>query len=371
MKSKVLIFVFSFLFGISAFSQSYNSYFYQFDFKYHYGVSLPHHDYMNYIIKDRIMIGELNFSFKTDGSKTWQRVWRCPELGVAYQFGTLGNNKILGYSNSIFGFIGIPVIENDYIILKYRIGGGLAYLTKEFNVRSNPLNVAIGSHFNAHVHLSIIADIKPFDIPLYISPGFAFNHFSAGAITAPNLGINQFSVNLGIKYLYSEYQYSLLRGRKPYQSNPEWELSVYYSTAIKKNTVYSRLYSINSISADAGLRVSFKRTFGLGTSFSFDPSIKMLLEEQQKYNCVGDLFRLGFHVYQELYFTEKLSCLIHFGGYAYNKYYTNTFSWFYVKAGLRYTFKYDIFTGISLKTRNFAADNIEVSGGYRILKSEW
>lgn len=371
MKIKYFLLIFSILLNFSVFSQSYNSYFYQFDLKYHYGVSLPHLNYMNYIIKDRITILEGNFSIKTDGREAWQRAWHSPEFGVGFQIGTLGNNKLLGYSNSLFAFIGIPIIETEHVIFKYRIGTGLAYLTKEFNIRSNYLNVAIGSNLNAHIHFSILADIKPFKIPLYFSPSFAFNHYSSGAISAPNLGINQFTVNMGIKYLYCQYPYSTIKGRKPYLNNPEWELSIAYSTAIKKNTVYSKYSSINSISADAGLRINFKRSFGFGTIFSFDTSIKLWLEKQQKYNNVGDLFRLGIHLYQELYFTENLSLLMYFGGYAYNKYYTNTLSWFYTKIGLRYTFKQGIFSGIALKARNFAADNIELSAGYKILKTEW
>ncbi|MDR2834705.1 MAG: acyloxyacyl hydrolase [Bacteroidales bacterium] len=368
MKIRFILILFFLFLSSKIFGQSYNSYFHQFEFKYHWGVSLPHHTYLNYIIKDRIMIGEINYSIKTDGSKVWHQEWRCPELGGGFQFAQLGNRKILGFANSVFVFYGVPIVETEHFILKYRIGAGLAYITKTFNNDYNNLNIAIGSHLNAHIQISVITDIKPFNIPLYFSPGFTFNHYSAGAMAFPNLGINQLTLNMGVKYLYCQYPYSLLKGRRRNYNNLNWEFSFSYLAAVKKNDIFSPRYFINNLSADFALRVSFKRAFGLGTSVIFDPSLKEMLEGQNKYSGTGDLFRLGFHGFQELYWTDNLSCIIQFGGYAYNKYYTNLFTWFYLKIGVKYTFKHGVFANIFLKTRNLAADCIEFGGGYKYVR---
>jgi hypothetical protein len=325
---------------------------------------------MNYIIKDHAFIGEINYSIKTSGSKSWHTLWRCPELGVGYLSGGLGNSEILGHSHSIFGFWGVPIIEKERIILKYRLGAGLAYLTKKFDTRSNYYDLAIGSHFNAHLYFALLLDIKPSDLPLYISPGISFNHFSSGAIESPNLGINQLSVNIGIKYLYSRYPYSLRKISVPYLYNSEWEISAYYAASIKENDSHDdKKYFVNTLLIDAGLRTSLKRSWGLGVCFIYDPSLKKFLNEQEKYENSFNLFRAGIHAYHEIYFTYDLSLVLQAGSYVYNKYRDgNIITWIYTKFGLRYTFSNGMFANVILKTHAAAADYIEFGVGYRFLR---
>jgi len=369
LKKRIYIFlIFSLFFTKITFGQSYNSYFQQFEMRYNYGVSIPHHSYMNFIIKKHIMFGEFNYSIKTDGSRTFQKIWRCPEYGAGILFGNLGNNEILGYATSMYGFIGIPIIETEHLIFKYRLCTGLAYISEKYNNRSNNLNIIIGSHLNIHVQISLLADIKPFNFPLYLVTGIVFNHYSVGAIKLPNLGINAVSLTAGLKYLYSQYPYSLMNGRAPNMYNKELEISAFYSAAIKQNTSYSKYYFVNTINGDFGLRVSLKRTLGIGTRLVFDPSLKMWLEEEEKYQNTSQLFRLGIHAFQEVYFLDDFSCLAQIGAYVYNRYSTGIGSWIYANIGLRYTFPNNMFVNILLKTQSLKADCVEFSVGYRFMR---
>ena len=111
---KILLFVCGLFLIMNLSAQSYNSYFSQFEIRGHYGFTIPHHSYMNYLIKSNIFIGEINYSIKTDGTRPWQHTWRFPELGVGYLMGGLGNINIFGFSQSLFFFYGIPVIETSY-----------------------------------------------------------------------------------------------------------------------------------------------------------------------------------------------------------------------------------------------------------------
>jgi hypothetical protein len=365
---KIYIIIIFLLSTVICLSQRFN--YNQFEIRAHYGTTMPHHSYMNYIITDRAFIGEINYSVKTDGSKSWHSLWHNPELGVGYLSGELGNNKILGYSHSIFGFWGVPVIEKERIILKYRLGAGLGYLTKKFDVRSNYYDLAIGSHFNAHLYFALLLDIKPFDFPLYISPGITFNHFSSGAIDSPNLGLNQFSLNIGIKYMYSQYPHSLKKMTVPYLYNPEWEVSAYYAASTKENNSHeNKKHFVNTLLVDAGLRTSLKRSWGLGMCFIYDTSLKMYLDTKEQYKSHADLFRIGIHAYHEVYFTYDLSLVLQAGSYVYNKYRNGSLmAWIYTKFGLRYTFSNGMFANIILKTHYATADYIEFGIGYRFLR---
>ena len=347
-------------------AQSYNSSFNQFEFRMHYGLTLPHHAQMRYIINSNIAIAELNYSVKTDGSKPWHHTWRFPEIGAGYLIGGLGNINVFGFSQSAFFFFGIPIIESDNFLLKYRLAGGLAYISDKFDYRSNYYNVAMGSHFNAHLQFSVLCDYKAFDIPLYFTGGFTYNHFSNGAIETPNLGLNQITVNLGVKYLYSMYNYSLPKRQSQYMYNSKLELLAYYSGAIKENSTYeNKKYFINSIVFDASLRVSKKRSLGGGINIIFDPSLQTQMEDD--YKNYSNLFRIGIHAVQELYLTDKLTMPIYLGAYVMNAYKPNGKKIIiYSKIGTRYTFGERFFVNINLKTHLSVADYIEFGVGMRV-----
>lgn len=365
MKKLIVVLVFA-TYITSAFSQSYNSYFNQFEIKTHYGFTIPHHTYMNYLIKSNIIIGEINYSIKTDGAKTWQHTWRFPELGVGYLMGGLGNINILGFSQSLFFFYGIPIIETDRLLFKYRIGTGIAFLSEKFERRANYYNIAIGSYLNAHLHFSILLDYKPFDIPFFLSGGFAYNHFSSGAIETPNLGLNQITTNFGVKYIFSDYKYSLPKRTIPYLYNKELEMSLYYAASFKENSTYeNKKYFINSIIFDIASRVSTKRSLGGGINIIADPSLKPLMGDE--YKGIQNVFRIGIHAMQELYLTDDLSMMLHLGTYVYNCYTENKKFLVYSKIGIRYTFADRYFANILLKTHTTTADYIEFGIGMRLI----
>jgi len=327
---------------------------------------MPHHSYMNYLIKSNVFIGEINYSIKTDGTKPWQHTWRFPELGVGYLMGGLGNINVFGFSQSLFFFYGVPIIETDRLIFKYRMGSGIAFISDKFDYRANYYNIAIGSYLNAHLHLSLLLDYKPFEFPLYLTAGFAFNHFSSGAIETPNLGLNQVTGTVGIKYLYSQYNYSLPKRTMPYRYNKDLEVSAYYAASFKENSTYeNKKYFINSIVCDVASRITTKRSLGGGINIIADPSIKPLLADD--YKGVQDIFRIGIHAMQELYLTNELSMTMQLGTYVYNKYDMNKKFLVYSKIGIRYTFNDIVFANVALKTHTTTADYIEFGVGARII----
>jgi hypothetical protein len=331
-----------------------------------YGLTLAHHSSLKYLIEKNIFIGEINYSIKTDGSKPWQHVWRFPELGVGYLMGGLGNINIFGFSQSLFAFYGVPIIETENLIFKYRFGCGLAYISDKFDYRANYYNIAIGSHLNAHIYFSLLLDYKLSDLPLFLTAGFTYNHFSNGAIETPNLGLNQITSNLGIKYLYSKYNYSLPKRTIPYFYDKDLEFSAYYAFAIKENTSYeNKKYFINSLIFDFASRLNNKRSLGAGINLIFDPSIKTLLQED--YNGMHNLFKLGIHAMQEVYLSDDLSVIMHLGSYAFNKYKAGKKIIVYSKLGFRYTFADRYFMNIVLKSHATTADYIEFGFGMRII----
>jgi hypothetical protein len=199
------------------------------------------------------------------------------------------------------------------------------------------------------------------EFPLYLTSGLSYNHFSNGAIETPNLGLNQFSFNIGLKYLYSKFPYNLPKRTVPYVYNKIPEFSVYLASGIKENSTYeNKKFTFFSLVADYGYRVSTIRTLGLGINIISDFSLKSQIAEQNLVPNKIDILRIGIHGFQELYFTPDLSMLLQVGTYAFNKFKPSDKTFLvYSKLGLRYTFLERYFVNIVLKTHTTTADYIE------------
>lgn len=354
-------------FSITGYTQQY--YFHQFEALGGHGFTIPHRKELNYNINSRYFSGQLSYSLKTDGSIPWHHVWNFPEVGVGYLMTGLGNINTFGFAQSVFGFYGIPIIENENIILKYRFGLGLGYLTEKFDSRSNYYNTAIGSHFNAHIHFSLNSEFKPWDTPLYLIFGLNFNHYSNASFKKPNLGLNLVTINTGVKYMYSEYSYSLPKRTIPYMNNKHYFIA-YYGIGNRQNTTYeNKNYFVNTLVAEYSIRLNNKRAFGIGTDIVFDQSLKTQIDDDpgNEYKGAGDLFRLGFHLSHEVYLTETLSCVMQIGTYAYNRHFNNGNKFLiYNRLGIRYMFNDVVFANFMIRSHTAVADFAEIGIGIKI-----
>ncbi len=115
-----------------------------------------------------------------------QLPWQDSRWHKAYPSITLhlhdnGNKDILGYSAGLsitWNFFS----SNDKFLLK--IGTGLAYLSKKYDFYTNQANVSIGSNFN---NVSYAFAGYNFN---RMTAGIGVIHYSAGALSMPNLGLN-------------------------------------------------------------------------------------------------------------------------------------------------------------------------------------
>ena len=353
------------LFCISAALNAQKYYFHQIESGASYGFTVPHRKSLNYIIQNRFAAGSIAYSLKTDGSEPWHHEWRFPEVGVVYMMTGLSNINVFGFAQSVYGFFGVPVYETDKVMLKYRIGTGVAYLSDKFESRTNYYNIAIGTHINVHYHFSFVCDLKPWDFPLYLSTGIHFNHFSNAAFKKPNLGLNLISFNTSIKYMISEFEYSLPKKILPFM-NSEYYMTIYYGVGSRQNSTYENInYIVHSLVADLSYKINYKRSFGIGTNLLFDPSLKTAIGIEN-YKGTHELFRLGFHLSSDIFLTENLVCIFQIGSYAYNKFKDNKKVLIYNRIGIRYIINDYFVANFMIRSHTSVADFAELGFGYRI-----
>lgn len=164
------------------------------------GFIIVHRGNIAHLVKGYPTIYEFNFSKTTNASKLWHLENNKPDIGISLQCIDFKNPQQLGFAFSAVPFVEIPLqqkVKMSRLIL--RLCWGATYITKSFDVHTNPKNVAIGSNWNAYVQFKWFWQLQ-LSKSLRFEPGFAFTHASNGKAKNPNLGLNIMSFNAGINY---------------------------------------------------------------------------------------------------------------------------------------------------------------------------
>jgi len=143
--------------------------------------------------------GELNTNFHTMGKHPWHQWTNYPTFGIKVSYFNFGNNKLYGSGIGFCPNVSFDFFPNSRFIAKARIGGGLSIVTRPFTLWHNPDNIGASSYLNniTSVRLGIGYKVsKHLDVILAGS----LTHYSNGASTLPNLGLNVAAVNLGVRY---------------------------------------------------------------------------------------------------------------------------------------------------------------------------
>jgi hypothetical protein len=154
---------------------------------------------------------EFAISKQLNGQKPWEYSHHYPFLGFAFAYNNLGNDSILGRAYSLLPFIEIPIAGGKNLIsgstgfsASFRVGSGLAWLTKHYDVVENPTNNVIASSVNDITQFTFTGQYKASD-EFTFTIGGSFTHYSTGAVRVPNLGINIPSARFGIRYQPKPY----------------------------------------------------------------------------------------------------------------------------------------------------------------------
>lgn len=159
--------------------------------------------YPEFPSSDFINFNELNIAWQTTGNKEWHQLYRYPQIGISFVHGYFDNNRVLGQSISLIPNIAFETNNEKRWSFQTRLGLGLSYFTKYYDVVNNPTNNVIGSSITNITFLSENLNYK-LSKSLNINVGIAAFHCSNGHYQLPNLGANLPAINVGISYFPSE-----------------------------------------------------------------------------------------------------------------------------------------------------------------------
>ena len=158
------------------------------------GFLIPHYDLMDYYLEGKTL--GVRLSIEKVLQAGWANSFSYATGGAEIYHTSLGNPKILGHSTHLIAFGNLGVHSKGKGRLKF--GGGIAFISKKFDLEKNIKNAAIGSSLNG-----AIAFEYQFPISLKrgfsLSPSLRFTHYSNGAYRLPNLGLNLFSMGLSLE----------------------------------------------------------------------------------------------------------------------------------------------------------------------------
>lgn len=238
----------------------------------HYGLLIPEYQNHNFLVNDYIKSFTVNVSKKTSGKNEWQQLYNYPEYGLGFFYSTLGNDMVHGKEFAIYPYFSVNLISKSKFSLYKQIGFGLSYVTRKFDLRSNYLNVSVGSHINFHFNSRLGFNYNLLKSTM-LNAGISFDHFSNGNMQEPNLGINYVTFFSGLTYKLGSST-----APQKIELNPhvrENYLELFYNVGGKRTrALASDFYYTTSISLQAVRRAYRGFNIGTGIDFFYDQSVK-------------------------------------------------------------------------------------------------
>lgn len=308
---------------------------------------------------------ELNAQRQTTGAAPWHSWYKYPKVGLALVYYDY-HNPVLGQSYAATIYLSKPFLHTRRQDLSFRLGTGLAWFTHPFDLQTNRKNAIVSSALNATMQLRLEYDYA-LSQHLGLLLGVALNHYSNGATTKPNFGVNLPSVVLGLNYHQQRPAPTV-----PYLAPTPAEvghnfLLVSTSLGYKQLDVGDRTkYLVNSVTVAAGRRLSRKSNLLVGLEGFYDRSLLAAQKDTARSGeKLTDVKKAGIFLGHELLF-GRLAFAANLGFYAYNPYKSNLF--YYERLGLKYQFTDAFFGAIDLKVHAGTADVIEFKVGAKLAR---
>ena len=122
----------------------------------YYGWTLDHHIEMQ-AFQRHFPAFEISLLKATYGRTRWEYKYNYPFVGLSLWYSGLGNTEALGSAYAVFPYINFPLLDRQGFNIYFRLGVGLAYLTRPYDRYENYENIAIGSHLNGAVNMLVEA----------------------------------------------------------------------------------------------------------------------------------------------------------------------------------------------------------------------
>lgn len=340
---------------------------------YKYGFLVPHSASVKALTGGMFSLYELGVEFPYLGNASFKRNYPFHRFGIVTNFSPLSNPELLGYEVSLMPYLDMNLITWDKASFKLRIGSGLGYIQKPFDLETNYKNLVIGSHINNITDFQIKFQYQLTAKTEY-RIGFGLQHFSNGSYTRPNLGLNILNASAGVKY---NFRRENRRRRKGNRDTVATDSSRFFALINygAKNLDFQTNNRYHVINAAGGYSFALKkqRYIHLRLDVIYDESIPYLKDFGRTLQPIDNWIVGLFATYEKRF--ANLGLFFGSGYYIHSIYETFDQDWslknkggnFYNRVGAKVYFD-NIYITAGIKTHTGEADNIEIGIGYRFKK---
>ncbi|MFA0962856.1 acyloxyacyl hydrolase [Roseivirga sp. BDSF3-8] len=329
-----------------------------------YGFIMQHAPSVAHLVDSHPRGLQLDFRQHTYGYNDWEAIYNYPDAGLSLTYFDYQNEE-LGKSVGLLGFYDVYFLRKSDHTLRWRVGFGAGYHTTPYDREENNKNNLLGSTltFALQSRLSYAFRFHPqWESSLSVS----LTHFSNGAISKPNKGINIPGINTGIAYR--------LEAKEPeYKDRPawiipdrRWHINILLSGGVKEiEPLGLPRYPFMVATTYADYRASQRSALQIGIEgfFSRASREEIRWDRELQQGNKPDYRRIGIIAGHEL-LINRLSIVTQAGFYIYAPY--NRDKPVYQRYGLKYYWGKGGFASLMLKTHLANADAVECGVGWRI-----
>ncbi len=240
----------------------------------HYGRIVKHTAKFSADVTGNTVGIELNLIKKTYGKQAWQAHQGYPAFGVAVSYFNFGDKDVFGSSVGAMPNFMFKFWEKKRLHTHFRVGVGVAYLNQPYNVADNALNNAIGSHINGMVGFRFGTGYR-LNEKWTLQSSLSFTHFSNGASTLPNLGLNVPALNLGLTYMPQPTQkQDFIPAATPRTRDPKMQFSITQAFALTETiTPGGPKYPVHITAVSAGRNLGYANRLWAGLEYEFNYAV--------------------------------------------------------------------------------------------------
>ena len=316
-------------------------------------------------------------------SSPYASICKHPEMGIGFQIDGLAsiqaaNGPGMGNIYSLYGYFDRPLLVFRGFSLGYSCEFGVGFMFRNrYDPVTNPWNVVISTPVNAHISLGVQAlyAITPrFDAGI----GFFFNHYSNGAVSFPNYGLNAFELALRVGIKAPRDGDDLRRQPVNDGFKPGFQFGVQVSSGIMSNeanywknieengTWVNDRYLKYAVEVNALYKYCRTHATGVGFDLFLTPFCDKIAESDGRGETY-DPVSYGFSILHELNY-YNLSIMVGLGRYMHHNDGLARNKKLYQLVTIKYYFPKmaDVYTGIILKAHKFTAtESVQVCVGKR------
>lgn len=319
---------------------------------------------MSHLVKDNNTAYELEFSQQDNSRNYTANAYRFPSRGFALSYHDYGYRDVLGIGFGCLQFTKFNILQHKkFGCIDFRIGSGVAFISKEYDVITNPKNNAIGSKWNAYINLQLGYE-KQFG-HFVVGAGLEMSHYSNAAITMPNLGLNTpmcyFKLGYAVKTreIFSPDTNSTVE----ILPRPANKLQFHVVSGIKQNLPgydHDTHHAVIALQGFYRIKLGFKWDIETGTDICYNGANRYKYDDRSF--TFFETVQVGLYAGACVNF-YKSQIFFGLGGYIYNA--INPAGWIYDRIGYRYNFSKQFNAMIAIKANIGIADYLEFGIGYR------